>query len=69
MLYVFLGLLVGAALFLIVTLLRRGNTPTEQADGLLIEQRSRTRARSERARFGTFGAHFALPTMADLYRG
>ncbi|MGW2859605.1 hypothetical protein [Streptomyces sp. SDr-06] len=67
-LYVFVGLLVAAAVFLIVKLLRRGNTPTETADGLLIEQQSRMRAHGDRTSFGTFAVHNAPPTMTDHYR-
>ncbi|MGW8326306.1 hypothetical protein ACWGLE_00205 [Streptomyces sp. NPDC055897] len=67
-LYVFLGLLAGAAALLIVTLARRGNSRTENAEGLLIEQQSRVRARSDRSSFGTFGAHNAPPTMTDQHR-
>ncbi|MFI6054906.1 hypothetical protein ACIBCO_33070 [Streptomyces violascens] len=65
---VLLALLAGAAILLVVTLLRRGNSRTENVDGLLIEQRSRTQAHSDRVSFGTFSAHNAPPTMTDHYR-
>ncbi|WP_438295380.1 hypothetical protein [Streptomyces sp. HUAS TT7] len=67
-LFIFLGLLAGAAVLLVVTLLRRGNSRTEHAEGLLIEQQSRIQAHSDRASFGTFAAHNAPPTMTDHYR-
>ncbi|MEU3503272.1 hypothetical protein ABZ726_21790 [Streptomyces hundungensis] len=67
-LYVFLGLLVGGAGFLIVTLLRRGNSRTENAEGLLIEQASRLQAGRDRVSFGTIASHNAPPTMSDHYR-
>uniref|UniRef100_A0AAU2UY84 Secreted protein n=1 Tax=Streptomyces sp. NBC_00003 TaxID=2903608 RepID=A0AAU2UY84_9ACTN len=66
--YVFLGLLAGAAILLIVKLLRRGNSRTENAEGLLIEQQSRIQAHSDRVSFGTFAAHNAPPTMTDQHR-
>ncbi|MGW2815678.1 hypothetical protein [Streptomyces sp. NPDC001415] len=66
--YVLLGLLVGGAVFLIVTLLRHGKSRTENAEGLLIEQASRLQARRDRVSFGTFATHNAPPTMSDHYR-
>ncbi|MFD7540205.1 hypothetical protein [Streptomyces sp. NPDC059819] len=51
-----------------VTLLRRGGSRIENADGLLIEQQSRTQAKSDRTSFNSFAAHNAPPTATDLYR-
>ncbi|KOU42970.1 hypothetical protein ADK54_19245 [Streptomyces sp. WM6378] len=65
---IFLGLLAGAAVLLVVTLLRRGNSRTENAEGLLIEQQSRIQAHSDRVSFGTFSVHNAPPTMTDQHR-
>ncbi|MCP9958632.1 hypothetical protein [Streptomyces sudanensis] len=48
---VFLGLLVATALALIVVLLRRGNRRTDDAEGLLIEQRRRLQAQQDRANY------------------
>ncbi|MGW5865231.1 hypothetical protein ACWFRJ_23990 [Streptomyces sp. NPDC055239] len=51
-----LGLMGLAALLLIVVLLRRRHTPTENADGLLLEQSRRERARADRASYSSFAA-------------
>ncbi|GGU50646.1 hypothetical protein GCM10010289_83920 [Streptomyces violascens] len=66
-LYAFLALIVGAAIFLTATLQRRGNSRTQNADGLLIEQESRVQARRDRSSFGTFAVRNAPPTVADQY--
>ncbi len=65
---VFLALIIGAAVFLTVTLLRHGNSLTQNADGLLIEQESRVEAHRGRVSFGTFAVRNAPPSMADHYR-
>ncbi|MFE9404093.1 hypothetical protein ACFYNY_20290 [Streptomyces sp. NPDC006530] len=63
----FLALIVSATIFLTVTLLRRGSSRTQNADGLLIEQESRVRAHGDRVSFGTFAVRNAPPTVADHY--
>ncbi|MEU8522800.1 hypothetical protein [Streptomyces sp. NBC_01216] len=65
---VLFGVLGGAAALLIVTLLRRSRTRTENADGLLIEQDRRLQASSDRVSFSSRAAHSAPPTMGDSYR-
>lgn len=67
-LFVFLSLIAGAAVFLTATLLRRTNSRTQNADGLLIEQESRILARRDRVSFGTFAVRNAPPTVADHLR-
>ncbi|MFF0115320.1 hypothetical protein [Streptomyces prasinus] len=62
------GGLVATALALIFVLLRRNNSRTENADGLLIEQAQRTQAQNDRATYGTGAVNGHLPTVHDPYR-
>ncbi|GAA3794244.1 hypothetical protein [Streptomyces chiangmaiensis] len=64
---VFFGLLVGAVVTLVRVLLRRGNGPTENADGLLIEEVHRQMAASDRRSFSAVAQHNMTPTMGDSY--
>ncbi|MEV8319369.1 hypothetical protein AB0Q95_34945 [Streptomyces sp. NPDC059900] len=50
------GLLGAIALLLIVTLLRRSNSPTQHVEGLRIEQSRREQARSDRASYSALAA-------------
>ncbi|GAA1006596.1 hypothetical protein STXM2123_801 [Streptomyces sp. F-3] len=65
-----IGLMFGAfampALLLIVVILRRGNSATENADGLLIEQARRLQAHQDRVSFDASTALSASPIMSDL---
>ncbi|MEU6405631.1 hypothetical protein [Streptomyces sp. NPDC046985] len=64
---VFFGLLVGAVVTLLWVLLRRGSGPTENADGLLIEEARRRAADRDRRSFNAFAQHNIAPTMGDSY--
>lgn len=55
------GGLAGIAVVLVVVLLRRGNRPTENADGLLIEQARRLHAQEQRAKITGVAVHGFLP--------
>ncbi|MEU9860773.1 hypothetical protein AB0D99_07855 [Streptomyces sp. NPDC047971] len=65
---VFFGVLGALAVLLIAKLLRRGSGRTENADGLLIEQARRHRARDDRTSYSSFSAHNAPPNQTDSYR-
>ncbi|MEU4091578.1 hypothetical protein [Streptomyces sp. NPDC026673] len=54
---IFLLLLASFATFLVVKLLRRGNRPTETADGLRIEQARRDQAHSDRMTYNSLATH------------
>ncbi|MBO1337155.1 hypothetical protein [Streptomyces sp. VRA16 Mangrove soil] len=62
------GLLAGAALFMIVILLRRGRSRTQNAEGLLIEQARRVQAGRDKGSFNALAVHNTTPTMTDEYR-
>ncbi|MFF8918686.1 hypothetical protein ACF08M_36625 [Streptomyces sp. NPDC015032] len=57
---VMFGLLASAATCLIVVLLRRGSSRTENADGLLLEQRARGDAQHNRAAFRSAAVHNSM---------
>ncbi|WP_299532211.1 hypothetical protein [uncultured Streptomyces sp.] len=65
---VFVGLLAALVVFLIVTLVRRGNRATENADGLLIEQARRTQAHDDRSSYSSMTVHNTFPTTRDARR-
>ncbi|MFI6930567.1 hypothetical protein [Streptomyces sp. NPDC050287] len=65
---VMFGLLAGACLGLIFVLLRRRSSPTENADGLLVEQARRVRAHEERTSYSARALDGTSPTMSDHYR-
>lgn len=65
---VFFGLLVGVVLTLVWKLVRRGSRPTENADGLRIEEARRRAAALDRKSFNSFAQHNGMPTMGDSYR-
>ncbi|MCP9944111.1 hypothetical protein LUX12_03810 [Streptomyces somaliensis] len=61
----FLGLLVATALALIFVLLRRGNHPTEDVEGLLIEQRRRLQAHQDRTDYASLSTYTLLNGTSD----
>jgi hypothetical protein len=65
---VLFGLMVGFVAFLAVTLLRRGNRATENADGLLVEQARRVQAQRDRSTYGSVAVHNSLPTLRGDHR-
>ncbi|MGW0860124.1 hypothetical protein [Streptomyces sp. NPDC002690] len=65
---VLFGLLAALVVFLIVKLGRRGSRPTENADGLLLEQTRRTQARDDRSSYSSLTVHNTFPTMRDHRR-
>ncbi|KUL63875.1 MULTISPECIES: hypothetical protein [unclassified Streptomyces] len=62
------GVLGAAALFLIVVLLRRGGSRTENADGLRIERRRREQASIDRATYHSSAVHKEPPTRRQRHR-
>ncbi|PNG23392.1 hypothetical protein [Streptomyces cahuitamycinicus] len=62
------GLFLLTALALICVLLRRQNSRTENADGLLIEQTRRIQAQNDRVTYGRGMGNDYLPTTRDPYR-
>ncbi|MGH4028692.1 hypothetical protein ACQB60_07120 [Actinomycetota bacterium Odt1-20B] len=62
------GLLAAVATLLIVVLLRRGNRRTENADGLLIEQRRRAQARADRTTYGAGAVRHSTTPFGDRSR-
>jgi len=65
---VMFGLFAMIVVSLIAVLLRRRNGATQNADGLLLEQDSRVRARENRVSFSSLTVHNSAPTMTDQYR-
>jgi hypothetical protein len=65
---VMFGVLAGACLGLILILLRRRNGPTENTDGLLIEQARRVQAHHERTAYQAGVIDGAPPAMGDHHR-
>ncbi|MEU9618217.1 MULTISPECIES: hypothetical protein [unclassified Streptomyces] len=59
-LLVMFGVLASAVAYLIVVLLRRGSSRTENSDGLLMEQRARDEARHTRAAFHSVAIHNSM---------
>jgi MFS superfamily sulfate permease-like transporter len=59
------GVLVAVVVALITVLLRRSATPTENADGLLIEQQRRAQAHADRQAYHTNAVHGRPPTFRD----
>ncbi|AWZ09071.1 MULTISPECIES: hypothetical protein [unclassified Streptomyces] len=64
---VFFGAMGLAALWMIRTLLRRGNRSTETADGLRIEQAGRELASAARVSYSSTAVHGSL-TQSHTYR-
>lgn len=62
---VLLGILTACAVLLITVLLRRGGAPTQNAEGLLLEQTRREQAHLDRSNFSSIAVHSNLPTMTD----
>ncbi|PZH04110.1 hypothetical protein C1I97_19755 [Streptomyces sp. NTH33] len=65
---VMFGALAALALLLIAVLLRRGNSVTENPEGLRIEQARRVQAQHDRVSYSATTVHSSSPTMSDVYR-
>lgn len=65
---VMFGLFAVIVVSLITVVLRRRAGVPENADGLLVEQDARLRAREQRTSCGSLTVHNSVPTMTDLYR-
>ncbi|MFE9659118.1 hypothetical protein [Streptomyces sp. NPDC005955] len=59
------GVLVAVVVWLVVVLLRRPSTSTENADGLLIEQRHRAQAHADRQTYHSNAVHGRPPSFRD----
>ncbi|MEU6345375.1 hypothetical protein ABZ883_30985 [Streptomyces sp. NPDC046977] len=66
---VLLGLLVSFAALLIVKLLRRGTSRTQNADGLRIEQAHRDQAHEDRMSYSSVATHNYPFTTGGPYGG
>ncbi|MER5712976.1 hypothetical protein [Streptomyces sp. NPDC002122] len=66
-LLILFGVLGGVGALLTVTLMRRGGSRTETAEGLLQEQEALRQAHHDRVSFGTAAVHNSLPTASDAY--
>lgn len=66
---VLFGLLGAAVLLLVLVLLRRRSSGTENADGLLVEQDRRIQAQQDRNSYSSVAVHNTAPTLRDQYRG
>ncbi|MFD7444758.1 hypothetical protein [Streptomyces sp. NPDC059909] len=53
---------------LVIVLLKRGGTRTENADGLLIEHEARHLAHHHRTSYNALAVHNSPPTMSDSQR-
>ncbi|MFD7710620.1 hypothetical protein ACFV6E_11915 [Streptomyces sp. NPDC059785] len=65
---VFFGLLAVVVAVLAWKVVRRGSGPTENVDGLRIEEAQRSAAASARGSFNAIAQHNTLPTMGDSYQ-
>ncbi|WP_328941265.1 hypothetical protein OG259_06150 [Streptomyces sp. NBC_00250] len=66
--FVLLGILGGAGILMVVTLVRRGGgRRTDTAEGMLLEQEALRRARHDRVSFGSAAVHNSVPTASDSY--
>lgn len=65
---VMFGVLAALALLLIAVLLRRGNSVTENADGLRIEQARRVQAQQDRVSYSATTVHSSSPVVSDVHR-
>lgn len=61
------GILGGIGVLLTVTLMRRGSSRTESAEGLLQEQQALRQAQHDRVSFGAAAVHNSVPTASDTY--
>ncbi|WP_405859753.1 hypothetical protein OG361_34145 [Streptomyces sp. NBC_00090] len=66
-LLILFGVLGGVGALLTVTLMRRGGSRTETAEGLLQEREALSRARHDRVSFGAAAVHNSVPTASDTY--
>ncbi|MFD9302948.1 hypothetical protein ACFWCB_09725 [Streptomyces sp. NPDC060048] len=64
---VFFGVMALAAVWMVWTLLRRGNRRTETAEGLLIEQARRVQAASDRSSYSSNAMHNS-PTHGNKFK-
>ncbi|MFE5791868.1 hypothetical protein ACFQ8C_04735 [Streptomyces sp. NPDC056503] len=62
------GVLGSVVVLLIVVLLRRGRSGTENAEGLRIEEQARLQASQDRVSYNAFAVHNAPPNQSDAYR-
>ncbi|MER8005371.1 hypothetical protein [Streptomyces sp. NPDC094149] len=62
---VLFGLLVAGAAALIFVLLRRGNSGTQNVEGLLIEQARREQAHNDRVTYNAGAVDRTVPTLRD----
>ncbi|GGS16351.1 hypothetical protein AB0E75_20630 [Streptomyces griseoviridis] len=65
---VFFGLLLCVIAAIVWKVGRRGSGPTENIEGLRIEQERRSAADSARHSFNAIAQHDTLPTRGDSYR-
>ncbi|MFI6422613.1 hypothetical protein ACIBG6_35105 [Streptomyces sp. NPDC050842] len=61
------GVLGGIGVLLTVTLMRRGSSRTDTAEGLLQEQQALRQAQHDRVSFGAAAVHNSVPTASDTY--
>ncbi|MFF8835046.1 hypothetical protein [Streptomyces sp. NPDC015130] len=61
------GVLGGVGVLMTVTLMRRGSSRTETAEGMLAEQEALRQAQHDRASFGSSAVHNSVPTASDTY--
>ncbi|MFD3531222.1 hypothetical protein [Streptomyces sp. NPDC058664] len=66
-LLVLFGVLGGAGALMAVTLVRRGRSRTDTAEGLLLEQQALLQARNDRVSFSTIAVHNNPLTASDAY--
>ncbi|MFD8009369.1 hypothetical protein [Streptomyces sp. NPDC058955] len=62
------GGLGGLIVVLLVVLLRRGRSGTENAEGLRIEEQARIQASQDRVSYNSWAMHNAPPNQSDAYR-
>ncbi|MFE2557078.1 hypothetical protein ACFXGT_13820 [Streptomyces sp. NPDC059352] len=66
-LLILFGVLGGVGALLTVTLMRRGGSRTDTAEGLLQEQEALRQAHHDRVSFGAAAVHNSVPTASDTY--
>lgn len=66
-LLILFGVLGGVGALLTVTLMRRGGSRADTAEGLLVEQQALRQARHDRVSFGAAAVHNSVPTASDTY--
>ncbi|MEV8588886.1 hypothetical protein [Streptomyces sp. NPDC051180] len=66
-LLILFAILAGSGALLLLTLLRRGSSRTETAEGLRHEELARRQAQHDRVSFGAAAVHNSVPTASDTY--